>query len=158
MSTSGRFHQFKIPNWVIQTLFMLVALGLPGVLVFAWVFEMTPEGIKVEREIHRSQSVTPQTGRRLDKAIIVFLVLAVAVLLIERRLIIKSKDTHVSYCLSEGCPDLFYDLLNGGRWWVRLLETCGVSIPLQGGLSRLECSNTGRTEHDESHQDGRGIF
>ena len=72
------------PNWVIQALFLLAALSLPGVLVFAWVFEMTPEGIKREKEIDRSQSVTPQTGRKLDKAIIVFLVLAVTVLLVER--------------------------------------------------------------------------
>ena len=79
------------PNWVIQVLFLLAALSLPGVLVFAWVFEMTPEGIKREKEIDRSQSVTPQTGRKLDKAIIVFLVLAVAVLLVER--FIKFPDT-----------------------------------------------------------------
>ena len=43
------------PNWVIQALFLLAALGLPGVLVFAWVFEMTPEGIKREKEIDRNQ-------------------------------------------------------------------------------------------------------
>ena len=78
------FDLINAPNWVIQALFLLAALGLPGVLVFAWVFEMTPEGIKREKEIDRSQSVTPQTGRKLDKAIIGFLVLAVAVLLVER--------------------------------------------------------------------------
>ena len=55
------FDLIDAPNWVIQALFLLVALGLPGVLVFAWVFEMTPEGIKRERKIDRSQSMTPQT-------------------------------------------------------------------------------------------------
>jgi len=74
------------PNWVIQALFLLAALGLPGVLIFAWVFEMTPEGLKREKEIDRSRSVTPQTGRKLDRVIIVFLVLAVAALLAERLL------------------------------------------------------------------------
>jgi len=74
------------PNWVIQALFLLAALGLPGVLIFAWVFEMTPEGLKRETEIDRSRSVTPQTGRKLDRVIIVFLVLAVAALLAERLL------------------------------------------------------------------------
>jgi TolB-like protein len=72
------------PNWVLQALFLLAALGLPGVLIFAWVFEMTPEGLKREKEIDRRHSVTPQTGRKLDRVIIVFLVLAVAVLLVER--------------------------------------------------------------------------
>jgi TolB-like protein len=78
------FDLINAPNWVIQALFLLVALGLPGVVVFAWVFEMTPDGIKREKKIDRSQSVTPQTGRKLDRVIIVFLTLAVAVLLVER--------------------------------------------------------------------------
>ena len=68
------FDLINAPNWVIQALFLLVALGLPGVLVFAWVFEMTPQGIKLEKNIDRSQSVSPQTGRKLDRVIIVFLV------------------------------------------------------------------------------------
>ena len=78
------FDLINAPNWVIQALFLLVALGLPGVLVFAWVFEMTPQGIKLEKNIDRSQSVSPQTGRKLDRVIIVFLVLAVAALVVER--------------------------------------------------------------------------
>ncbi|MCW8925027.1 MAG: hypothetical protein OQJ84_02130 [Xanthomonadales bacterium] len=72
------------PNWVIQALFLLVALGLPAVLVFAWVFEMTPEGIKRETQVDPEQSISPHTGRKLDRVIIVFLVLAVAALLVER--------------------------------------------------------------------------
>lgn len=78
------FDLIDAPNWVIQALFLLVALGLPGVLVFAWVFEVTPDGIKREKKIDRSKSVTQQTGRKLDRVIIVFLVLAVAALLVER--------------------------------------------------------------------------
>ncbi len=78
------FDLIDAPNWVIQALFLLVTLGLPGVLVFAWVFEMTPEGIKREKKIDRSQSVTPQTGRKLGRVIMVFLALAVSVLLVER--------------------------------------------------------------------------
>jgi TolB-like protein len=78
------FDLIDAPNWVIQALFTLVALGLPGALIFAWVFEMTPEGIKLEKDIVRERSVTPQTGRKLDRVIIIMLVLAVAVLLAER--------------------------------------------------------------------------
>jgi len=72
------------PNWVIQALFLLAAVGLPGVVVFAWVFEMTPEGLKRESEIDRSQSITPQTGRKLDRVIIVVLTLAVGYLMVDR--------------------------------------------------------------------------
>ncbi len=72
------------PDWVIRTLAVVVAIGLPIALFFAWAFELTPEGIKRESEIDRSQSVTPQTGRKLDRAIIVFLVLVIAMLGLER--------------------------------------------------------------------------
>jgi TolB-like protein len=72
------------PNWVIQVLFLLAAIGLPAVLIFAWVFEMTPEGIKRESEIDRSQSLTSVTGRKLDRVIIAILTLALAVLVLER--------------------------------------------------------------------------
>jgi len=72
------------PNWVIQALFLLAALGLPVVLIFSWVYEMTPEGLKRETEIDHEASITPHTGRKLDRVIIAFLVLAVGVLLVER--------------------------------------------------------------------------
>jgi TolB-like protein/Tfp pilus assembly protein PilF len=37
---------FHAPEWVVQTLVVLVALGFPIALVMAWAFETTPEGIK----------------------------------------------------------------------------------------------------------------
>jgi len=72
------------PNWVIQALFLLAAIGLPVVLIFSWVFEMTPEGLKRESEIDRSQSITQQTGRKLDRVIIGILTVAIAFLLLDR--------------------------------------------------------------------------
>jgi TolB-like protein len=72
------------PNWIIQSLTILAAIGLPAVLIFSWIFEMTPEGLKRESEIDHGQSIAPQTGRKLDRTITAFLVLAVAVLLVDR--------------------------------------------------------------------------
>jgi TolB-like protein/Tfp pilus assembly protein PilF len=66
------------PDWVFQAIMLLLAIGFPIVLVFAWAFEMTPEGLKKEKDIDRSQSIAPRTGRTLDRAIIVFLLLALA--------------------------------------------------------------------------------
>jgi hypothetical protein len=43
---------------------------------FSWVFELTPEGLKREEDVAPGQSITPQTGRRMDRMIIVVLVLA----------------------------------------------------------------------------------
>jgi len=72
------------PNWILQVFVLAAAIGLPVVLIFSWIFEMTPEGIKRETEIDRSASVAPETGRKLDRAIIVFLVLVIAVMGLER--------------------------------------------------------------------------
>ena len=72
------------PNWVIQAFSMLVIAGLPLALFFAWAFELTPEGIKREHEVDRTQSITNQTGRKLDFMIIGVLVLAVAYLLFDK--------------------------------------------------------------------------
>jgi TolB-like protein/Tfp pilus assembly protein PilF len=62
------------PDWVIQAMMLMVGL-------IAWAYEMTPEGIKKEADVDRSQSVTGDTGRKMDRIIIGFLVIAVAVLL-----------------------------------------------------------------------------
>ncbi len=80
------------PNWIIQALFIIGLAGLPIALFFAWAFEMTPEGIKREAEVDRSQSIMPQTGRKLDRAIIGFLVVAVLLLLGDRWFSSESKQ------------------------------------------------------------------
>lgn len=54
----------------------VLAIGFPLFLLLSWVFELTPEGLKKEKDIDRSQSITHVTGRRLDAAIIVMLALA----------------------------------------------------------------------------------
>jgi hypothetical protein len=57
------------PGWVIQAIMLLLAIGFPMVVIFAWAFEMTPEGIKKEKDVDRSQSITSMTGRKLDRVI-----------------------------------------------------------------------------------------
>jgi TolB-like protein len=67
-------------------------LGLPLVLFFAWAFEMTPEGLKLEKHVDRSQSITSQTGRKLDFVIIGVLVVAVGFLLVDKFYLTESTD------------------------------------------------------------------
>ncbi|MDX2428936.1 MAG: tetratricopeptide repeat protein [Xanthomonadales bacterium] len=78
------------PNWVLQVFFIAALVGLPIVLIVSWVFEMTPEGIKLESEIDRSESVTHSTGHKLDRTIITFLAFAVVLLLAERFIMTES--------------------------------------------------------------------
>ena len=64
------FESFGTPDWAIKSVLVLLATGLPFALFFAWAFEMTPEGLKREHEVDRSQSITPQTGKQLNNLIL----------------------------------------------------------------------------------------
>jgi len=66
----------ELPEWVAKLTLVALALGFIPTLIFAWAYELTPEGIKPEAEVDRTQSIRPQTGRKLDRIIIAFLVLA----------------------------------------------------------------------------------
>ena len=74
----------EAPVWVMQVFMLTFALGFPVALVFAWAFELTPEGLKKEKDVDRSKSITRQTGRKLDFTIIGVLVVAVGILLADR--------------------------------------------------------------------------
>jgi len=73
------------PGWVFKAIMLVLALGFPLVLLFAWAFEMTPEGIRKEKDVDRSQSITPSTGRKLDYTIIALLALGLAYFIWESR-------------------------------------------------------------------------
>ncbi len=70
------------PDWVMKVFMLVVAVGFPVAIIIAWAFEMTPEGLKRESEVDRSQSITQSTGTKLDKIIIGFLALAVVFLVL----------------------------------------------------------------------------
>jgi len=78
------FDNVPAPEWVMQALMVILLIGLLVTLIVAWAFELTPEGIKKEKDVDRSQSGTHSTGRRLDRAIIAILVLAVVLLVADR--------------------------------------------------------------------------
>ncbi len=69
-------NNIEAPDWVFRAILLLVALGFPFALIFAWAFELTPEGLKREHEVDRSESITQMTGRKLDFTIIGLLSIA----------------------------------------------------------------------------------
>jgi TolB-like protein len=68
---------FGAPEWLPRTIVVLLAIGFVPAVIFSWVFELTPEGLKREEDVAPGQSITPKTGRRMDRIIIVVLLLAV---------------------------------------------------------------------------------
>jgi len=67
----------KLPDWVGTTTLWLLAIGLPIALIFSWFYELTPEGISLEKDIKPGESITHVTGRRLDFLVISLLAAAV---------------------------------------------------------------------------------
>ncbi len=80
------------PGWVFHVLLLFLAIGLPFAVFFAWAFEMTPEGLKRESEVDRSQSITTKTGRKLDFLIIGVLVLALGYFAYDKFVLSASRD------------------------------------------------------------------
>ena len=87
------------PAWVMQTLMLMMVIGFPLVVIFAWAFEMTPEGIKKEKNVDRTQSVTHKTGRKLDRMIIGVMAIVITFLVVDR--FILSEDSAETSQLAE---------------------------------------------------------
>ena len=66
----------NLPDWTLALVTWIGIIGFPFAVLIAWAFELTPEGIKREHEVDRSQSITHVTGRKFDFAIIGLLVVA----------------------------------------------------------------------------------
>src|SRR5947208_6150261 len=67
---------FGAPEWLPRTIVVLVAIGFVPAVIFSWVFQLTPQGLKREEDVAPEHSITPQTARRMDRMIIVVLILA----------------------------------------------------------------------------------
>ena len=83
----------SLPEWVGRFVFLLLVVGFLLALFVSWAYELTPEGLKKEKDIDRSQSITSHTGRKLDFLIIGVLVLAVGMLLADKFLLTDTPVT-----------------------------------------------------------------
>lgn len=94
----------SVPESVGSIVVMLLVLGFFPVLIFSWVYEMTPEGLKREVDIDRSISVTPETGKKINTLIVVLLVLAIAGLIADRLIPETSVEADVAAVNSVAAP------------------------------------------------------
>ena len=67
----------NLPSWIGPTILALLAIGFPIALIFSWFYELTPEGVSLEKDIAASESITHVTGRRMDFLVISMLLAAV---------------------------------------------------------------------------------
>lgn len=69
---------FNAPEWVMQMLIVLLLLGLPVALFLAWAYELTPEGVKLARDLPADMPKDPRSKSQLNRITLVALIVAVA--------------------------------------------------------------------------------
>jgi TolB-like protein/tetratricopeptide (TPR) repeat protein len=74
----------SLPEWVGRLVFLILVIGFALALIFAWVFELTPEGIQRDSKVSHNKSVSQHTGRRLNFLIIGAFVIALGYTVISR--------------------------------------------------------------------------
>jgi len=94
-----------LPEWFHSGIAFLLILGFPIALIFAWAFELTPEGIKKEKDVDRSESVTHLTGRKLDYLIITVLVLALGYFAFDKFVLGPSRDADLVQATTEAVTE-----------------------------------------------------
>ncbi len=73
-----------VPEWTGSFVFMMLLICLAPALIFSWVYEMTPDGLKREKDIDRTISISPDTGKKINSVIVILLVVAIAGLVADR--------------------------------------------------------------------------
>ena len=69
-----------LPSWFDGTIVALLLIGLPVALIFAWAFELTPEGVVRTEAVPAGESITTETGRKLDFALSIAIIALIAVI------------------------------------------------------------------------------
>ncbi len=75
---------FGVADWVARGVVLLLAIGFLPALIFAWVFELTPEGLKRDDEVPLEQSIAPRTAKRMDRMIVAGLLVVIVLMAAER--------------------------------------------------------------------------
>lgn len=86
------FPVFGFSDAAIRGVVIVLAVGLIPVLILAWAFELTPEGLKLERDIHSEAITQPQSSRKLDSMIMLVLALALGYFALDKFVLDPARD------------------------------------------------------------------
>ena len=94
---------FDAPAWTMKALVVTLAVAFVPALAVAWMFELTPQGLKRDAEVAVSDSIAPRTARMLDRAIIVLLALALGYFAFDKFVLSPRRDAALaSHAAREG--------------------------------------------------------
>ena len=112
------FRLLDMPPWAGRAVLLLLVLGFPVALIFAWIYEVTPEGIKLSKEVHPEHSILHLTGRRLDRVIIAVLAIALCYFILDK------------FWLSKRPARAMEAVAAGGATTIPAAQTAAVATPV----------------------------
>ena len=89
------FPAFGFGDAPVRIAATLGLLGFIPTLIFAWAFEITPDGVRKESEVDRNASITGRTGKLLDRLILVFLVIAVIYFAVDKFILAQHREASI---------------------------------------------------------------
>ena len=100
---------FGAAEWLPRSIVILLAIGLLPALVFSWVFELTPQGLKRDEDVRPEESITPRTALRMDRLIIVALVLALGYLAVGKFVLTPRREAGMASVSPNGYKEAIPD-------------------------------------------------
>jgi adenylate cyclase len=95
---------FGAPDWIARSIVVLLAIGFLPAMVFSWVFELTPQGLKRDEDVKPEESIAPQTARRMNRMIIAVLVLALGYFAVDKFVLAPRREVARSKQLPNNGP------------------------------------------------------
>lgn len=86
------FPLYDLDEALITTMITILAIGLPLVVVFSWIYQLTPEGLKLDKEVDQEAAALQPVRKTADRAIIVVLLLAVGFFAVDKFVLDPSRD------------------------------------------------------------------
>lgn len=92
---------FGFDDSIVRYATIALAIGLVPALVLSWAFELTPDGLKKDAEVERAESIAPQTGRTLDRIIIIVLALGLSYFGFDKFLLAPAREAALADQVAE---------------------------------------------------------
>ena len=90
------FPAFGFGDAAVRIVTIILVIGLIPTFILSWAFEITPEGLKKEKDVDRSQSITAHTGKKLDRVIMVVMALAIGYFAIDKFVLSESREASIA--------------------------------------------------------------
>ena len=100
---------FDAPIWLLRALIIILTIGFIPALIFSWIFELTPQGLKRDEDVRPEESIAPLTARRMDRLIIVVLVLALGYFAIDKFILTPRREAEM--VASSTSPNVHKDVI-----------------------------------------------